>query len=70
MTQTDKFMRGSIKRRFSLTTLLQVSRLVKDLREDEMEIRFRDLNRILEESGSEQEFCQMVFEGTDASRAS
>ena len=35
-----------------------------------MEIRFRDLNRILEESGSEQEFCQMVFEGTDASRAS
>ena len=70
MTQTDKFMRGSIKRRFSLTTLLQVSRLVKDLREDEMEIRFRDLNRILEESGSKQEFCQMVFEGTDASRAS
>ena len=70
MTQTDKFMRGSIKRRFSLTTLLQVSRLVKDLREDEMEIRFRDLNRILETSSSEQEFCQMVFEGADASRAS
>ena len=70
MTQTDRFMRTSIKRRFSLTTLLQVSRLVKDLGEDEMELRFRDLNRILDESGSEQEFCQLVLESADVSRAS
>ena len=70
MTQTDRFMRTSIKRRFSLTTLLQVSRLVKDLGEDEMELRFRDLNRILDESGSEQEFCQLVLESVDVSRAS
>lgn len=70
MTQTDRFMRTSIKRRFSLTTLLQVSRLVKDLREDEMELRFRDLNRILDESGSEQEFCRLALESADISQAS
>lgn len=61
MTQTDRFMRTSIKRRFSLTTLLQVSRLMRDLSESEVESRFLHLNRILDSTRSEQEFCQIAL---------
>jgi len=67
MTQTDKFMRTSIKRRFSLTTLLQVSRLMRDLSESEIERRFQHLNRILESTRSEQEFCRMALDITENS---
>ena len=61
MTHTDRFMRTSIKRRFSLDTLLQISRLMKDFSETEAELRFQYLNRVLESTRSEQEFCTKVF---------
>jgi len=60
MTQEDKFMKNCIKRRFSLTTLLEIARLMRGLRKEEIEKRFLDLNRVLEHCRSEQEFCWQI----------
>jgi len=68
MTQEERFMRISIKRRFSLATLLEVTRPMKDLREDEIERRFRDINRLLEHCRSEQDFYRQMPDFTDVSQ--
>ena len=68
MTNADRFMRNSIKRRLSLTTLLQISKSMKSLTDREIEERFGQLNHLLETSRTEVEFCIKALdlrEGSD-----
>jgi len=68
MTQENKFMKIFIKRRFSLTTLLEIARLMKGLRKEEIDKWFLDLNRILEHCRSEQEFCWQIPDFTEVAQ--
>jgi len=67
MTQADRFMRSSIRRRLSLTTLLQISKWIKELPEEEVEPCFQKLNQLLERSRTEPEFCRMALGFTESS---